>query len=154
MRRDLCLISYLRGQKFCFLHFPQEQTFCRKWPHWRLSSLSWVILQDWNFCCCSIAQSCPTLCDSMDCSTSGFPVLCHLLELVKLLSIESMMQTNHLVLCCPLFLLPSMFSSSRSLPDGGGLWQNVIHWRRERQTTSAFMPWEPHKWYEKAKSTE
>ena len=25
--------------------------------------------------CCSVAQSCPTLCDPMDCSTPGFPVL-------------------------------------------------------------------------------
>ena len=25
--------------------------------------------------CCSVTQSCPTLCNSMDCSTSGFPVL-------------------------------------------------------------------------------
>ena len=26
-------------------------------------------------CCCSITKSCPTLCDPMDCSTPGFPVL-------------------------------------------------------------------------------
>ena len=26
-------------------------------------------------CCCSVAESCLTLCDSMDCSTSGLPVL-------------------------------------------------------------------------------
>ena len=31
-------------------------------------------------CYCSIAQLCPTLCDPMDCSTPGFPVLHHLLE--------------------------------------------------------------------------
>ena len=30
--------------------------------------------------CCSVAQSCPTLCNPMDCSTSGFPVLHHLPE--------------------------------------------------------------------------
>ena len=29
---------------------------------------------------CSVAQACPTLCDPMDCSTPGFPVLPHLLE--------------------------------------------------------------------------
>ena len=28
--------------------------------------------------CCSVAHSCPTLCDLMDCSTPGFPVLHHL----------------------------------------------------------------------------
>ena len=35
-------------------------------------------------CChCSVSQLCPTLCDSMDCSMSGFPVLHHLLELAQ-----------------------------------------------------------------------
>ena len=33
----------------------------------------------------------------------------------------------------------------------GEFWQNVVHWRREWQTTSAFLPWEPHEQYEKAK---
>ena len=31
----------------------------------------------------SVAQSCPTLCDTMDCSTPGFPVLHHLLEFAE-----------------------------------------------------------------------
>ena len=30
-------------------------------------------------------------------------------------------------------------------------WQNAVHWRREWQTTSVFLPWEPHEHYEKAK---
>ena len=34
---------------------------------------------------------------------------------------------------------------------GGEFWQNVVHWRREWQTTSAFLPWETHEQYEKAK---
>ena len=29
----------------------------------------------WVHCCCSVTQSCPTLCDPMDCSTPGLPVL-------------------------------------------------------------------------------
>ena len=32
---------------------------------------------------------------------------------------------------------------------GGEVWQNVVHWRRERQTTSVFLPWETHEQYEK-----
>ena len=32
---------------------------------------------------CSVAQLCPTLCNPMDCSTPGFPVLCCLLELAQ-----------------------------------------------------------------------
>ena len=34
---------------------------------------------------------------------------------------------------------------------GGEVWQNVVHWRRERLATSVFLPWEPHELYEKAK---
>ena len=30
------------------------------------------------YCCCSVTKSCPTLCDPMDCSTVGFPVLHYL----------------------------------------------------------------------------
>ena len=60
----------------------------------------------WKFtCCCSVAKLCLTLCDSMDCSTPGFPVLYYLLELV--------MPFNHLILCCPLLLLPSIFPRIR-----------------------------------------
>ena len=33
--------------------------------------------------CCAVAQSCLTLCDPMDCSMPGFPVLHHLLEFSK-----------------------------------------------------------------------
>ena len=34
-------------------------------------------------------------------------------SLLKLMSIELVMLSNHLILCCPLLLLPSIFSSSR-----------------------------------------
>ena len=34
---------------------------------------------------------------------------------------------------------------------GGEFWQNEVHWRREWQTTSVFLPWEPHEKYEKTK---
>ena len=30
-------------------------------------------------------------------------------------------------------------------------WQNMVHWRRKWQTTSVFLPWEPHEQYKKAK---
>ena len=52
----------------------------------------------------------------MDCTTPGFPVLHYLPELLKLLSIESMMPSNHLILCRPL-LLPSVFLSIRIFPN-------------------------------------
>ena len=66
-----------------------------------------------NFCyCCSVAQSCPALCNPMDCSTPGFPALHCLLELAHM-SIESVMPSNHLILCRPLLLLSSIFPSLR-----------------------------------------
>ena len=34
-------------------------------------------------CCCSVTQSCPTLCDLVNCSTPGIPVLHHLLEFAQ-----------------------------------------------------------------------
>ena len=61
--------------------------------------------------CCSFAPSCPTLCDPMDRSTTGLPVLHHLPEPAEIMSIDSVMPSNHLILCCPLLLLPSIFSS-------------------------------------------
>ena len=48
----------------------------------------------------------------MDCSTPGFPVHHHLPDLLKIMSIKSVMPSNHLVLCHPL-LLPSIFPSIR-----------------------------------------
>ena len=49
----------------------------------------------------------------MDCSTPGFPVLLYLLKLLKLMSIESVMPSNHLILCHFLLLPPSIFPSIR-----------------------------------------
>ena len=59
-------------------------------------------------CYGSVTKSCPTLCDPRDCSTPGFPVDHYLLDLLKLISIESSVPSKHLILCCPL-LLPSVF---------------------------------------------
>ena len=65
----------------------------------------------------SVVQLCPTLCNPMDCSTPGFFVLHYLPEFAQLMSIESVMPSNHLILCCPLLLLPSTFPSIRVLSN-------------------------------------
>ena len=54
--------------------------------------------------CCSVAESCPTLCNPTDCSMPGFPVFHYLWSLLRLMSIESMMPSHHLILCCPLLI--------------------------------------------------
>ena len=61
----------------------------------------------------SVAQSCLTLCDPVDCNTPGLPVLHQLPELAQLMSIESVMPSNHLILCRPLLLPPSIFPNIR-----------------------------------------
>ena len=42
----------------------------------------------------------------------------------------------------------AMWGHPRQMGQGGEIWQNVVHWRREWQTTSLFLPWEPHEQYE------
>ena len=61
----------------------------------------------------SVTQSCPTLCHTMNHSTPGLPVHHQLPELPKPMSTESVMLSNHLILCRPLLLLPSIFPSIR-----------------------------------------
>ena len=73
----------------------------------------------------SVAQQAPTLCDSMDCSTPGLPVHHHLSEFTQLMSIESVMPSNHLILCCPLLLLPSVFPSIKIFSNESAL---CIRW--------------------------
>ena len=61
----------------------------------------------------SVAQSCPTHCDPMNCRTPGLPVHHQLRSSLKLTSIESVMPSSHLILCCPLLLLPPVLPSIR-----------------------------------------
>ena len=64
-------------------------------------------------CCFSVAQSCLTLFDPMVCSTPGFPSFTVSWSLLKLMSIELVMPSNHLILCRPFLLPPSIFPSIR-----------------------------------------
>ena len=61
----------------------------------------------------SVAQSCPTLCDPMNRSTPGLPVHHQLKSSPRLMSIESVMPSSHLILCRPLLLLPPIPPSIR-----------------------------------------
>ena len=66
-----------------------------------------------SFSFSSVVQSCPTLCDPVNHSTPGLPVHHQLPEFTRLMSIESVMPSSHLILCRPLLLLPPIPPSIR-----------------------------------------
>ena len=61
----------------------------------------------------SVAQSCPTLCDPMNRNMPGQLSITNSRSLPKLISVESVMPSRHLILCRPLLLLPPIPSSIR-----------------------------------------
>ena len=88
---------------------------------------SWGILEDITamFQFSSVAQLCLALCDPMDCITPSFPVHHQLLELaqphVHPDHLWIVMPPNHLILCHPLLLLPSIFPSIRLFSNESAL---------------------------------
>ena len=62
----------------------------------------------------SVTQLCPTLCDPMNRRTPGLPSITNSWSLLRLMSIESVMPSSHLILCHPLLLPP--FPASGSFP--------------------------------------
>ena len=93
--RNLCLSTF--AEIFFFVCFLPENSV--------------VVALTFQFS--SVTESCPTLCNSMNHSTPGLPVYHQLLESTKLMSIESVMPSNHLILCHPLLLPPSIFPRIR-----------------------------------------
>ena len=71
------------------------------------------------------SQSCLTLCEPMDCSTPGFLSFGISQSFLKLMSIELAMPSNHLILCCPLLFLLSVFLSLRVFSSESAL---LIRW--------------------------
>ena len=80
----------------------------------------------------SVVQSCPALCNPMDCRTLCSPVHHQLPELIQTHIIESVMPSNHLILCHPLLLLPSIFPSIRVLNE------SVLHIRWPKYWSCSF----------------
>ena len=69
----------------------------------------------------SVAQSCPTLCDPMNCCTTGLSVHHQLPESTQTHVHCVMMPSNHLILSCPLILLPSIFPKIRVFSNESAL---------------------------------
>ena len=68
---------------------------------------------------------CPALCDPINCSIPGIPVLHYSWSLFKLMSIELVMLSNHHILCHPHLLLPSLFPSIKVFSNESAL---CIRW--------------------------
>ena len=81
--------------------------------------MSFPIYEYYCFQFSPVIQSCSSLCDPMDCSTPGFPVHQQLSELAQTHvhwvsdTIQPSHPVIHLIICCLLLLLPSIFPSIR-----------------------------------------
>ena len=80
----------------------------------------------------SVTQACLTLCDPMDWG-QGFLSITNSRNLLKLMSIRSVMPSNQLILCCPLLLLPSIFPSIRVFSN-----ESVLHIRCPKYWSISF----------------
>ena len=65
----------------------------------------------------SVAQSCPTLCDPWTAACQASLSITNSWSLLELMSIESVMPSDHLILCCPFLLPPSIFPSIRGFSN-------------------------------------
>ena len=89
--------------------------------------------------------SCVWLCNPIDCSMPGFPVHHHSQSLLKIMSPELVMVSNHLILCHPLLLLPSVFPSIRVFSNESVL---RIRWPKYWSSASAsILPMNAQDWF-------
>ena len=82
-------------------------------------------------------QSCPILCDSMDCSTPDFLFITHSRSLLKLMSIELVMPSTRLILCWALMLPSSIFCGIRVFSNAAAL---HIRWPKYWSFSFSFSP--------------
>ena len=84
---------------------------------WKISVVNFEefyrLLIPWSDQIRSVAQSCLTLCYPMNRRTPGLPVHHQSRSSLRLMSIESVMPSSHLILCCRLLLLPPIPPSIR-----------------------------------------
>ena len=107
-----CKVSYpcdTRGKRK-IRALPDEKTYFRSL---KLASLQLYLDLLFLLHCCSVTKSCLTLADPQTAARQASLSLTTFRSLLKLVSIESVMPFNHLILGRPLLLLPSIFPSNR-----------------------------------------
>ena len=116
--------------------FSNELVLAIKWPkYWSFSfSISpsndysgLISIQSVQFS--SLAQSCPTLCDPMNCSTP----ITNSQSSFRLTSIELVMPSSHLIICRPLVLLPPIPPSIRVFSN-----ESTLHMRWPKYCSFSF----------------
>ena len=99
--------------------FSNESALCIMWPkYWNFSispSNEYSGLISFQFS--SVAQTCPTIAIPWTTAHQASLSITNSWSLLKLMSIESGMPSNHLILCCPLLLQPSIFPSINVFSD-------------------------------------
>ena len=109
-------------------------------PVWQDSyeQLAERLLHGTHFQFSSVAQSCLTLCDP---ACQAFLSITNSQSPHKPMSIESVMPSNHLIFCCPLLLLPSIFPSIRVFSN-----ESVLHirWPNYRSFIFSISPFNEH----------
>ena len=81
----------------------------------------------------SVTQSCLTLCDPMNHSSQASLAITNSWSLPKLMSIELVMPSSHLILCCPLRLLPQISPSIRVFSN-----ESTLHMRWPKYWSFSF----------------
>ena len=90
--------------------------------------------------CGSVAQSCLTLCNPMNCSMQA-SLSFTISWMLKLMSIKSVMPSNYLILCHPPLLLPSIFPSIRIFSNESVL---PIRWPKDWSFIFSISPSNEH----------
>ena len=85
----------------------------------------------------SVAQSCPTFCTPWAAVCQASLSITNSQSLLKLMSIKLVMPSNHLILCCPLLLPPSIFPSIRVFSNESVL---CIRWPKYWSSSFSISP--------------
>ena len=126
--RETCALQNFEGWKPNILERSELASL-----HPYLSSCTLITPRS-HCCCCSVAKSCPALWTPWTAACQASLSFAISQSLLKLMSIESVMLSNHLILCCPLLLLPLIFQSIRVFSSESAL---CIRWPEYRSSASA-----------------
>ena len=92
-------------------------------------------------CCCSVAQLCLLFVTLWTAAHWGLLTFTISWNVLKLVSVELVMPSSHLILCCPLLLLPSIFPSIKVFSNESTL---HIRWPKYWSFSFSIIPFKEH----------